>query len=459
MSSSSASSSSARRLSLHPSALSDAEHALFTASLADLADNAGDWAHASVSVREARAWLRGRYASLPAGTVDEILRLFAPAATLDGGAFFAALRLVLHAQAGRGVERSLAFVQAPVPASAAPNALPPANPFLPTPAPSPEAPARPPLPPRKPTSPGFSARARKGPPSSESSLSASTSSSSVSASPAPARRTHHAHSSSLSAVALPPTMTPPTHPLRRASTTRSASSSSSAPSSTQNQNQIKNTAPPPGPAPARAASMSMSARNPFRPAPLPPPRRASSSGTTATAASPFDSQRFSPPPPPVHPATPTDYAHAPPTSPFDAPRRAYPPSAGPRTAAFTLAPAPAPSPSSPSHLSAHPAHAPHAHDGRRAVSDSSAVSPSAPSFAARRAPDAAAALPLALPKALRRTLAGAGWVGAERGEREGLVRGQGRGVYTARNARRAEGEADDEREWEGEGEGEAWGAL
>ncbi|KAJ6568024.1 hypothetical protein DFH09DRAFT_438253 [Mycena vulgaris] len=104
------SASPARQLSLHPSALSDAEHALFTASLADLADG-GNWEQVSVSVREARAWIRGRYPGLASGTVDEILRLFAPASMLSGGAFFVALRLVMHTQAGRGVDRSLAFVQ------------------------------------------------------------------------------------------------------------------------------------------------------------------------------------------------------------------------------------------------------------------------------------------------------------------------------------------------------------
>jgi hypothetical protein len=126
---------SLRRLSLHPSALSDTEHALFTASLADLADvdptfnDAMDWDRISVSVREARAWLCGRYASLGTGTIDEvcfflfslfltsyhltemqILRLF-PASTLSGGGFFALLRLVLHTQAGSPIDRSLAFVQ------------------------------------------------------------------------------------------------------------------------------------------------------------------------------------------------------------------------------------------------------------------------------------------------------------------------------------------------------------
>ncbi|KAJ7696173.1 hypothetical protein B0H16DRAFT_1750400 [Mycena metata] len=107
----------ARRLSLHPSALSDAEYTLFTVSLGDLLDldanDSGiDWERLSLSVREARAWLCGRHASLGSATVDEILQLF-PAPTLSGGAFFAALRLVLHAQVGQGVDRSLVFLQDP----------------------------------------------------------------------------------------------------------------------------------------------------------------------------------------------------------------------------------------------------------------------------------------------------------------------------------------------------------
>ncbi|KAF8183339.1 hypothetical protein K438DRAFT_1767006 [Mycena galopus ATCC 62051] len=106
---------SSRRLSLHPSALSDAEYTLFTTSLADLAevdssDPKLDWERLSVSVREARAWLCGRYASVGSGRIDEILRLF-PAPTLGGGAVFALLRLVLHTQAGSAIDRSLAFVQ------------------------------------------------------------------------------------------------------------------------------------------------------------------------------------------------------------------------------------------------------------------------------------------------------------------------------------------------------------
>ncbi|KAJ6562064.1 hypothetical protein B0H19DRAFT_92442 [Mycena capillaripes] len=72
-----------RRLSLHPSALSDDEYSLFTASLADLAevdpnDTGIDWERISVSVREARAWLCGRYASLGSGTIDEVKFLAFP---------------------------------------------------------------------------------------------------------------------------------------------------------------------------------------------------------------------------------------------------------------------------------------------------------------------------------------------------------------------------------------------
>jgi hypothetical protein len=133
---------SARRLSLHPSTLIDAEHTLFTASLADLADvdssptpnvnsNASkNWERISVrvSVREARAWRCGRYASLGTGTTDEviflscflfviaslhgndILRLFPGVSTL-GGVFLALRRLVLHRQAERLIDHSLAFVE------------------------------------------------------------------------------------------------------------------------------------------------------------------------------------------------------------------------------------------------------------------------------------------------------------------------------------------------------------
>lgn len=117
---------SMRPLTLHASALSDVEYDLYTSSLNDLCVTndtdpsiARDDAHfetTSVGVREARAWLRGRYHDLPASDIDDILRLFSPSLkpsdTLTGGQFFAALRLVIHAQSGKGVDRSLAFVQA-----------------------------------------------------------------------------------------------------------------------------------------------------------------------------------------------------------------------------------------------------------------------------------------------------------------------------------------------------------
>ncbi|KAJ7081172.1 hypothetical protein B0H15DRAFT_996309 [Mycena belliarum] len=519
----SSSSSAPRRLSLHPSALSDAEHTLFTASLTDLADSTDDWEHTTVSLREARAWLCGRYASLGSGTVDQILRLFAPASTLGGGAFFAVLRLVLHAQAGHGVERSLAFVQAPVPpaqiALASHGA--PFNPFLPTPAPSPEARSRPPLPPRKPTSPAFSTVSARTGTSSESSTT-----SSGSAASAPSRRTHHAYSSSLSASSSPtsPVFSPPTHPLRRAATqaqrTPSSSSASSAPPQTGMQRPT-------------SSGGTVRSSNPFRaglppaPPPAPPPRRASvsvpaspfhsppSSGFRAPAQPPLphqshpfqEPQTFSPASEfdaafaslRVHPATPTD-SH-PPTSPFDAPRRAYPPSAGPRTTAFSVASPPvhpqrrAPSaddhrregsggrrvssdsaPSGPPFDSRSPSHL-HSHasplDARRASASSASSSASDHARTHDRTHErthahghAHAPLPLALPKALRRTLAGAGWVGGG-GEREGLVRGGG-ALYTARNARGIEREYERENE-EGVGHTrrrgeedravEAWGAL
>jgi hypothetical protein len=97
-----------RRLSLHVSALSDDEYAQYTVVLEDLAPDDDD-----LSVRETRAWLKGRYPDAP---VDDVLRLFSPGMkagdTLTRGQFYAAMRLLMHAQTqGNGVDRSLAFVQ------------------------------------------------------------------------------------------------------------------------------------------------------------------------------------------------------------------------------------------------------------------------------------------------------------------------------------------------------------
>ncbi|KIL66452.1 hypothetical protein M378DRAFT_197506 [Amanita muscaria Koide BX008] len=115
-----------RSLSLHASALSDTEYDVYTSSLTDIADEptsdddvVHDDAHyeqMSVGVREVRAWLRGRYSHIPASTIDSILKYFSPnlgqGDALTGGQFFAALRLVVHVDNGKEVDRSLAFVQA-----------------------------------------------------------------------------------------------------------------------------------------------------------------------------------------------------------------------------------------------------------------------------------------------------------------------------------------------------------
>ncbi|KJA17105.1 hypothetical protein HYPSUDRAFT_90920 [Hypholoma sublateritium FD-334 SS-4] len=152
-----------RPLALHASALSDAEYDLYTNSLRDiaLADDDGNKEDAyfekiSVGVREARAWLRGRYSHIPAPVIDGILRLFSPTLgptdTISGSEFFAVLRLVVHAESGKDVDRSLAFVQAdpssrtrstPAPSPAKrPVELPPRRP---NPEPTAEAPQPPPL--------------------------------------------------------------------------------------------------------------------------------------------------------------------------------------------------------------------------------------------------------------------------------------------------------------------------
>ncbi|KAJ7594071.1 hypothetical protein C8J56DRAFT_427299 [Mycena floridula] len=114
----------ARRLDLHASALSDSEYSLYTSILSDITlSNDPDIPHddayynqQTVGVREARAWLRGRYSHVPASNIDSILKFFSPTLAqtdyLSGGQFFAALRLVVHAESGKNVDRALAFVQA-----------------------------------------------------------------------------------------------------------------------------------------------------------------------------------------------------------------------------------------------------------------------------------------------------------------------------------------------------------
>jgi hypothetical protein len=95
-----------RSLFLHVSALNDDEYTLFTSSFADLVatdpplkpDN--DFEKITVSIHEARAWLRGRYPDLPMSDLNQILRIFPTNpghdATLVRGQFFTILRLVLQ---------------------------------------------------------------------------------------------------------------------------------------------------------------------------------------------------------------------------------------------------------------------------------------------------------------------------------------------------------------------------
>ncbi|KAJ7140098.1 hypothetical protein C8R43DRAFT_1018874 [Mycena crocata] len=114
-----------RPLSLHSSALNDAEYTLFTENLGSLLDSDADDPEAqTLSIREVRAWMRGRYPGVAAMTIDRILALFPSKDAIHGGEFFAALRLVLHVESGKDVDRALAFVQVhpgsavPPPASA-----------------------------------------------------------------------------------------------------------------------------------------------------------------------------------------------------------------------------------------------------------------------------------------------------------------------------------------------------
>ncbi|KAF7305286.1 hypothetical protein HMN09_00779800 [Mycena chlorophos] len=114
-----------RPLSLHTSALNDAEYTLFTDNLNSLLDaEADDPESQTLTVREVRAWMRGRYPGIPTATIDAILALLPSRDTINGGEFFAAQRLVLHVEAGNDLDRALAFVQVhpgpPPPANSAP---------------------------------------------------------------------------------------------------------------------------------------------------------------------------------------------------------------------------------------------------------------------------------------------------------------------------------------------------
>ena len=69
-----------RQLVLHVSALNDDEYLLYTSSIADLVldDNTtakrddAYYENLTVGVREARAWLRGRYSDIPIASIDAV---------------------------------------------------------------------------------------------------------------------------------------------------------------------------------------------------------------------------------------------------------------------------------------------------------------------------------------------------------------------------------------------------
>ena len=108
-----------RPLALHVSALNDAEFALYTAAILDISEHdpadVQDYDKLDVGVREARAWLRGRYNDLPVQQIDSILNAIAPAnvhaGRLSAGQFFAVMRLVMHVRTGKEPDPSLVFVQ------------------------------------------------------------------------------------------------------------------------------------------------------------------------------------------------------------------------------------------------------------------------------------------------------------------------------------------------------------
>ena len=64
-----------RSLFLHVSALNDDEYTLFTSSFADIVappKTDDDFEKLTISIREARAWLRGRYHDLPVTDLDQV---------------------------------------------------------------------------------------------------------------------------------------------------------------------------------------------------------------------------------------------------------------------------------------------------------------------------------------------------------------------------------------------------
>jgi len=71
-----------RPLTLHTSALSDDEYRFYISSFNDLARCDGAlhedefYEQITISVRETRAWLRGRYPNIPLATIDAVSEYF-----------------------------------------------------------------------------------------------------------------------------------------------------------------------------------------------------------------------------------------------------------------------------------------------------------------------------------------------------------------------------------------------
>ncbi|KDN37900.1 hypothetical protein RSAG8_09874, partial [Rhizoctonia solani AG-8 WAC10335] len=113
-----------RPLWLHISALSPDEYEAYPPALEDIASigqdgEKEDWESRSVSVLVAKGWMKGRYRDQVEGeVVDKILRFFYPNPSqtdcFSAGQFFAALRLISHAQRGHALDKSLVFIQARV---------------------------------------------------------------------------------------------------------------------------------------------------------------------------------------------------------------------------------------------------------------------------------------------------------------------------------------------------------
>ncbi|KAJ7660542.1 hypothetical protein B0H17DRAFT_1144973 [Mycena rosella] len=394
-----------RRLALHPSALSDAENTFFTASLADLRTPPAIWSmSASACVSRMR------------GSEDDP----APVQPGDDAQQQRLLLLVLHAQAERGIDRGLAFVQvascyyyylialsavsavpaAPIPAKRSHEPLPPHARPLPRS-------ARPPA--AAPAQADLLGTAQSG--------ATSASPPRRRASPHP-REGHSTHTPPHSPVPAPPFTCTRSSPRRR--------TPCAAP---------RRSAPPPRrphtsstPPTALKITHMHNQKNPFRP--TPPPR--TSGAYTSSASAGLRTISFAlvhAPHPPVHPQR--------------------------RVSAFEAAYG-APPPAPPSMYAAH--------DGWRAASDSAPLRrPSGSSSytskltcsPARERTASTSVLLLTLPKGLRRTLAGTGWVGAERGGDGVRGGGGGGGGYTMRNGRRGRKRGRGQGQGQGQGMGGA----